>query len=77
MIPEIGILIATYIVFRALEAIVSTGAGGCHADLSFASRFLIGLLGVGVIAVAMIVGWDLWERGTQDFSRMLAGMPNP
>jgi len=66
MIPDIGLMIAAYIVLRSAEALVHLSpTAGIHGRLESGPRTVIGILALGALAVALICGWDLRARGTE------------
>ena len=66
MIPDIGLMIAAYILFRALEAVLHLGAGGHHGKLPAAAQVVIALLAILLTLVVSILAVDLWQAGTED-----------
>jgi len=64
MVADIGIIIAVYVAFRAVEAMLHLGPGGRGADLSGTSRVVIAICALVTLAAAIVLGYDIIRAGT-------------
>jgi hypothetical protein len=71
MIPDIGLVVAAYVVFRVVEIFTSMDRSGQRSGLPAGSKGAIVLFGLVAAAVAIIVVIDLFQQSAEA-SRQLA-----
>jgi hypothetical protein len=64
MIPDIGLIVAVYVVFRCIESLAHLTKGGSGSELHIGAQWLIALCGIAAIATAFICGAHLYNAGT-------------
>lgn len=71
MIPDIGLVVAAYVVFRVVEVFTSMDDSGQRSGLPTGSKGAIVIFGLVAAIVAIIVVIDLFQQSAEA-SRQLA-----
>ena len=65
MIPTIGLIIATYVILRCVDTLVSMMGGGIRNGLNVGAKVLLVILAIVTLSVALVGGYDLLVSGTR------------
>lgn len=63
MLADIGIIIAVYVAFRAIETLFHLGTGGSGSQLHGESQVAIALCAILCLGVALFLGYDILNTG--------------
>jgi len=75
MIPNLTLMVAAYVIFRAIEVVAKLGPGGEYEKSPVVLQGLLALCVVGLIVVAVYTTMDTWERGAEATKLLTDVMP--
>jgi len=73
MVADIGIIIAAYVIFRAVQALLQTAPGGSSANLHPGAQWGLAVAAAALCVVAVIFGYDILQS-SQKASESLSAL---
>jgi len=73
MLADIGIIVAVYVIFRAVQSLLQTAPGGASANLHPVAQWALALAAITVCIVAAICGYDI-IHGSEKIAKSLSAL---